>query len=149
RDGKGKGVEVWTYRYKNAEGPLEGPASLEVVTEKGRAKLSWPASASAANGYRVYRAESAVPWQAEFARVGSTRDTSFTDEKAEAGKVYLYKVTAVTAKDAESPGSPLGRTQPRVPAAPVVAVLGKDKVEVTWKPHPGKDVVGYNLYRGV
>ena len=34
-------------------------------------------------------------------------------------------------------------------AQPVVSVLAKDRVAVSWDKHPAEDVVGYNVYRGV
>jgi hypothetical protein len=32
---------------------------------------------------------------------------------------------------------------------PVVSVLATNRIEVNWNVHPAKDIVGYNLYRGV
>ncbi len=129
------GPQVWTYRYRNAARPAGRPADLEVVTDRGKAALSWKGAVSEAE---VWRAEPADPWRREFKKVGTAKGASFEDAGLEAGKAYVYRVGAgFTA-----------RTQPRVPAAPVVSVLAADRVEVRWSAHPAKDVAGYNLYRG-
>jgi hypothetical protein len=58
-------------------------------------------------------------------------------------------VWAVRPDGGESRPSLQARTQPRVVGTPVVSVLAADKVEVTWPAIAAKDVVGYNIYRGV
>ncbi len=150
RETKGKGVELWSFRYKQPKVlPAASPGAPVVLTERDAVRLTWRASPAATKGYHIYRAQTAHPWQANFHRLGSTNDTTYTDRGVEAGKVYLYRVTAITAENRESPPSPPGRTQPRVPATPVVSVLGKDQIEITWRPSTDKEVVGYNIYRGV
>jgi hypothetical protein len=139
--------EMWTYRYK-AAGPNATPAppvDLRAVTaEGGKAVVSWTASPTpGVKGYEVYRGAAAEPWNIEFARVATTGALRYEDTGLQPGRVYTYVVKAAGAT------SNRARTQPRVPSQPVVSVIAKDKVEVTWERHPAPDVVGYNLYRGV
>jgi hypothetical protein len=59
--------ELWTYRYQNpvpATRPTP-PRQLRVVTDIGKARLSWAASPlGGAQQYHVYRAEAEHPWLA-------------------------------------------------------------------------------------
>jgi hypothetical protein len=146
----GQGPQLWTYRYGKAppdQRPLP-PTNLTLTTRRGSARLIWTASQTPrVREYRVYRAESDRPWQTKFVKIGTTRKTEFTDKGLRAGKVYFYRVKAV-AGTAEGRASALVRTQPRVLLDPVVSVLNARRVEITWKPHPAKDVAGYNVYRG-
>jgi hypothetical protein len=128
------GPQVWTYRLKDATKPAPRPGDLEVATEPGRAILSWKGP-----GGDVERAEPAEPWKREFRKIGSSTGTTYEDGGLEGGKAYVYRVG----------GSWTARTQPRAPAAPVVSVLGADRVELRWPAHPAKDLAGYNVYRGV
>ena len=59
--------------------------------ESGRPLLTW-AAVNGANGYAVYRSESA---DGEFAKVASVSTTKYTDTAAENGKTYYYYVIAV------------------------------------------------------
>jgi hypothetical protein len=150
QEGRGQAPEVWTYRYRPRP-PERGPApptGLRVLTDAGRATLSWSASAGPVREYRVYRARAEVPWEARFEQVAAVRTTTFEDRGLEAGQVYFYTVRAVGPDGVEGPPSYRARTQPRVLLRPVVSVLGADRVEVNWDKHPAADVAGYNVYRG-
>ena len=59
--------------------------------ESGRPLLTW-AAVNGANGYAVYRSESA---DGEFAKVASVSTTKYADTAAENGKTYYYYVIAV------------------------------------------------------
>ena len=59
--------------------------------ESGRPLLTW-ATVNGANGYAVYRSESA---DGEFAKVASVSTTKYADTAAENGKTYYYYVIAV------------------------------------------------------
>ncbi len=148
---RGKGVQLWTYRFKNAPADKRPtpPAGLEVRTDAGKATLTWKAVAPPAKVYHVYRAQTDEPWRAEFEKLAAVSGTRFEDRDVQAVKVYLYAVRAVGADGAESVDSPWARTQPRALIEPVVSVLGRDRVEVAWKPHPAPDVAGYNVYRAL
>jgi fibronectin type 3 domain-containing protein len=84
-----------------------------------------------------------------FAKVGAVQETAFEDQDATMGQTYFYTVRAVAADGTEGRDSGRARTQPRVLLKPIVSVLAADKVEIAWHKHPAKDVVGYNVYRGL
>jgi len=145
-------AQIWTYRYRKAspEDAPAPPANLEVTTDAGKARLTWePSRASGIKGYRVYRAEPEVPWNAQFIKLGAAKETAYEDRGLPAGKVYYYVVRAIGPDDREGRPGSQARTQPRVLGTPVVSVLAAKKVEVSWPTSPGKDVVGYNVYRGL
>ena len=54
-------------------------------------KISWNKS-NAATRYRIYRRDSSHGW----ARIGDTRDTTFTDKSASSGTRYTYTVRTLT-----------------------------------------------------
>jgi hypothetical protein len=143
---KGKGAEIWTYRYRDAptDARPAAPKSLEAVTDTDRVALSWPA-VSGAKAYHVYRAEAAAPWQLDFALVAKTSDLAYVDTKPTPGAFYVVRAVV---DGVESGASPRARSEPRVLLKPVVSVLAADKVEVTWNKHPASDIAGYNVYRG-
>jgi fibronectin type 3 domain-containing protein len=150
QEGKGRAPEIWTYRYrKAAPDPRPAPpAELRVLTEPGKATLTWAAGAAPVRGYNVYRARGEEPWQNRYDNIATVPGTTFADANLAAGKVTFYRVTAVGQDGAEGRLSFSARTQPRVLPPPVVSVLAADRVEVRWQKHPAADVAGYNLYRG-
>src|SRR5205807_403956 len=111
-------------------------------------KLAWEAVAGA-KAYRVYRGEGTEPWNVSSERVGKTEGTAFEDGSVIAGHTYVYTVRAVTADGGEGLPSDRARAQPRVAIKPVVSVLAKDRIEISWNAHRATDVIGYNVYRGV
>jgi hypothetical protein len=147
---KGKGAQIWTYRYQAAPAVyrLGCPAALQANTRLDGVALSWTPVKGAAR-YRVYRSVGRDPWQPAFDRIGTVQDASFTDNKITAPQPALYVVRAVDAKGIESDDSPRAHSAPRVALKPIVSVLAPDRVEVRWNAHPAKDIAGYNLYRGV
>jgi fibronectin type 3 domain-containing protein len=145
-------VRIWSYRYKKAapDARPAPPSGLEALSSAGKATLSWQPSATAAvTGYRVYRARADRAWQTDYARVADVATARYEDGGLEAGAIYFYTVKAVGSGGVESDASVSARTQPRVLVKPVVSVLARDRIEVTWNAHPAPDVVGYNVYRGV
>lgn len=140
--GKDRGPEIWTYRFKKGPRPSKTPSNLEVVTDVGKAVVTWmPGRAD--EKVKIFRAQAENAWEAKFALIGETAGTRYEDSGLTARGTYFYRI-----------GSGLGRsftvrTQPRVLIRPVVSVLAADKIEVSWSPHPAKDLVGYNVYRGV
>ena len=145
--------QIWTYRYKKspADLPSEPPADLACLTAAGgKASLTWkPSPTAGVKEYVVYRAETDKPRLAKFTKVGSAKEPKFEDAGLAAGKVYFYTVRAVGADGKESRDSFKARTQPRVPAAPVVSVLAANKIELSWPAAPAADTAGYNVYRGL
>jgi len=150
KEQKGTGPQIWTYRYKKApvDPRPQPPAEVKVVTQPGKAVLSWTASPSQVKAYHVYRALADEPWQTKFEKLAVVPGITFEDSNLQAGKVYWYNVRAVSPEGVESPASVRGRTQPRVLLQPIVSVLAADQVAVSWNAHPAPDVVGYNVYRG-
>jgi hypothetical protein len=152
--------EMWTYRYK-AAGPVAAPVvpvgfraapvELHVVTAGGgKAAVNWVTEPiRGVDRYELYRGTGDEPWKVEFSRVGPHLADRFQDTGLQPGRVYTYMVKAVGADGTVRATSTRVRTQPRVPAQPVVSVIAKDRVEVAWERSAAPDVVGYNLYRGV
>jgi hypothetical protein len=147
---KGKGAQIWTYRYQAAPAARRflPPGKVQADTDTGRVALSWP-TVQGAVAYRVYRSLGTEPWQPKFERIGNVKEAFFVDDKIAAKQSALYMVRAVDQKGIESADSPRARSAPRVALKPVVSVLAKDHIEVSWNRHPAKDIAGYNLYRGV
>jgi hypothetical protein len=143
--------EIWTYRYKNAKPNtlLTAPTDLTVVTEAGgKAKLSWKPVAGAKR-YEIYCTTPKFAWESTGGvLVGTSTESNFEDKGLDAGTVYYYSV-GVIGKDGAFSVSSRARTQPKVLPQPVVSVLAKNKIEVTWSKHSASDVLGYNVYRGV
>jgi hypothetical protein len=120
------------------------------ATNSSKATLTWTANAPPdAKDYHVYRAEPALPWLAEFKRIGATAATMFEDKEIIAGKSYSYFVKAIARDGTESAPSFRARTELPVLLKPVVSVLATNRIEIEWKAHPAKDIAGYNLYRGI
>jgi hypothetical protein len=150
KEAKGRGPEIWMYRYGQrpaSTGPSP-PQDLQVVTSKGTARLTWSGASPGIKEYHVYRAEADEPWKANLKKVAATSQNSFEDRGLMAGRTYFYAVRALDKNGKESGLSFRARTQPRVPVAPQVSVMAADKVLVKWNKHPAPDVAGYNLYRG-
>ena len=144
--------ELWTFRYRKV-GTTKQPAApqnLEVVTDAGKAALTWTASDSSnVKEYQIYRATSAQPWLADFRQIGTTATTTFEDKEIVAGKSHFYFVKAISRDGSESAPSFRARTEPRVLLKPIVSVLTTKRIEVRWNAHLAKDIAGYNLYRGI
>jgi hypothetical protein len=150
--------QLWTYRYKAAggnAGQVGRPQNLTATTDVRSVKLAWDA-VPGAKSYRVYRGEGAAaattaaePWKVAFERLADTTRNACEDGSVMSGHAYVYTVRAVAGDGSEGPPGVRARAQPRVAIRPVVSVLAKDRVEISWNAHPAADVVGYNLYRGI
>jgi hypothetical protein len=139
---KDRGPEIWTYRYRKAAPSPPAPEGLEVVTNAGKATLTWKPVAGA-TGYGVHRAMAGKSWETEFAKIADVKETRFEDPGLEAGRTCFYRVEAGGAWSGSA------RTQPRVLVRPIVSVLAADRIEVSWNAHPARDIAGYNVYRGL
>lgn len=145
------GPQLWTYRLANPgpESIPQRPTDLRIVTQPMKAVLRWTApDKDGAQSYAIDRAQADDAWKAVFAKVGSSKTSEFEDAGLTPGKTYFYRVRSVGAQGRESRPSPIARTQPRVPPAPVVSVVDARRIELSWKRHASEDVVGYDLYRG-
>jgi hypothetical protein len=148
---KGEANEIWTYRYQEppaAKRP-QPPTDLVAVTDAGKVSLQWKAGTSGLKEFRVHRAAADKAWQTKYEPLAVVKNTSFADGDVTPGKTYFYRVSAVDAGGSESELSLSARTQPRVLGRPIVSVLAKDKIEVSWNAHPAADIAGYNVYRGL
>jgi len=146
--------QILTYRFADAQ-PRNMPAPpphVQVLVDKDRAELTWSASPSPeVIAYHVYRAQSDLPWQAEFKRVHKTgkEDRCFSDTNVEREKNHIYFVRAVDAKNNESEDSIKIRTQPRIVEDSVISVISPNQAELSWKASGEKDVIGYHVERAI
>jgi hypothetical protein len=145
--------QMWTFRYREADREHEvvaPPSELEVVTKETSAELTWKASLSPGiKACHVYRAQGDECWKAELKKVAElgAEAQAYLDKEVERGRIYHYAVKAIGPSGA-SGFSFRARTQPRVPAAPIVSV-SKEQITLAWNKLPAEDIVGYNVYRGV
>ncbi len=130
--------------------PAAMPAPANVVTDisgNWDVKLSWGSIASA-EGYEIYRAESAT---GGFVKIAIVPGVSFTDLDTVKNKIYYYKVRAYKAVGAVRDYSPQSTAVcvslvDKMPA-PSVAVKANDALSasVSWKTVPG--ALGYEVAR--
>jgi hypothetical protein len=147
-----KGVQLWTFRYKDA--PADDrpprPGGVKIVTSSDGAHVSWERDPTGkTRAYNVYRSDEERTWLADFQKVATTARPLYDDRDVAPGKTFLYRVTGVDGKGNEGPPGPIVRSQPRVPGRPVVSVLAAGKVRIDWPKHPSTNIEGYNLYRGL
>ena len=111
--------------------------------ESGRPLLTW-AAANGANGYAVYRSESA---DGEFVKVASVSTTKYADTAAENGKTYYYYVIAVKNDAAYGLRSDVVSTT--VELAVVEPVVGARQADGKPTLHWNKlqNAVSYQVYR--
>ena len=111
--------------------------------ESGRPLLTW-AAANGANGYEVYRSESA---DGEFVKVASVSTTKYADTAAENGKTYYYYVIAVKNDAASGLRSDVVSTTAVYPQVTKLAVGGDESGRplLTWAAVNGAN--GYAVYR--
>ena len=111
--------------------------------ESGRPLLTW-AAANGANGYAVYRSESA---DGEFVKVASVSTTKYADTAAENGKTYYYYVIAVKNDAASGIRSDVVSTTADCPQVTELAVGGDESGRplLTWAAVNGAN--GYAVYR--
>ena len=152
----GKLSSVAGLRLLDVSRPVENLAVEE--TEKAL-NLRWSAAAetisgrpSAPAGYRIYRSDGRA---APYRRTAETSGTSYADAQFEFGRLYAYKIRAVTRDDghtAESADSASVEIVPRdvfPPAAPagLTGLYTGGAVELIWNPGDEPDLAGYNVYR--
>lgn len=111
--------------------------------ESGRPLLTW-AAANGANGYEVYRSESA---DGEFVKVASVSTTKYADTAAENGKTYYYYVIAVKNDAAYGLRSDVVSTTVELTVVePVVGARQADgKPTLHW--NKLQNAVSYQVYR--
>ena len=111
--------------------------------ESGRPLLTW-AAVNGANGYAVYRSESA---DGEFVKVASVSTTKYADTAAENGKTYYYYVIAV--KDDAAYGLRSDVVSTTVELTVVEPVVGARQADGKPTLHWNKlqNAVSYQVYR--
>ena len=98
---------------------------------------------SGAKGYDVYRASKK---NGAYKKIGSTKTTSFVDQKAQKGKTYFYKITARAAKSESNSLCSSKYASVKVLASPAAKCKAakSGKVSVTWK--KVSNASGYVIY---
>ena len=96
--------------------PPSPPSGLSAGSEAGASSLEWSApQAQDLDGYNVYRSTDGpidIEADAPLNTDGLVSGTSFTDQDAENGTTYRYRVTAVDESDNESTPSDSARVTP-------------------------------------
>jgi hypothetical protein len=130
--------QIWSYRVGQGKPPAP-QVKLQVQTTKEAATLSWP---PLAEPVAVLRGSGERPWDVEFEEIGRVEAGvgTYRDRNLRRGTVYHYKLSVPSLR---------ARTQPRPPEDAVVSVLSPEKVELSWKPSPEEDVVGYRVEEAV
>ena len=129
--------------YKVGRGSTNTVAKVTGLTVKATgstsAKLSWKAQ-SGVTGYEVYRSTSKSKG---YKKAATVKSASYTDKKLKAGKIYYYKVRAVSSEKKGSFSSV--KSVKTVPAVSITKVTSgkKGTVTVTWKKASGD---GYIVY---
>ena len=112
------------------------------VVSTGKVKISWE-PVEGATKYEVYRAASK---NGTYSRISTTSSTSVTNTKAEAGKMYYYKVRAIC--DVEAAAAAYSASKSRtcnLPQPDVSIALSSKKPKVSWDKVEG--AVSYKVYR--
>lgn len=103
--------------------------------------LAWN-KADGAEGYRVYRYNSG---KKNYALVGSTKTTGYTDKKLKAGTVYQYKVCAYATQNGKEVNGELSAALKTASApAKTTGVKVKKSGKISWKKTAGAS--GYEIY---
>ncbi|MBV9786714.1 MAG: hypothetical protein JOZ51_00960, partial [Chloroflexi bacterium] len=144
RDGRVNAIEIV---------PNFAPTGLHVeatsLTANPSVRFGWDAVEGAVS-YNVYRA---LEGQAEFTRIGSTSETTYTDATVELGLSYVYRVTQLGATGIESARSvPLtvavkdpAVTVPPAPANLRLLSARQDAITIQWNAVSGALV--YYVYQ--
>lgn len=104
------------------EDPPSAPGSLQLSASQSGVEVTWEASSNA-DGYNIYRSESAIPEDQDLSSVtkvngGSlVQGASYTDGGAENSKEYFYRITAENGAGESGP-SPQGSVQMPFPESP-------------------------------
>lgn len=144
--------EVWTYRYgdgKAGADELPAPSGIDAVTDRGEVNLSWerPDDGRVVS-FSVWRGSGEKPWLVEYEQIATgVKGTAYTDRMVASGSRLFYYVSSEDAEGNQSQPSAKVRTQPRVPLGLVASVRDSRTVELSWRPSPESDVLGYNVYR--
>jgi hypothetical protein len=130
--------QIWSYRYSTGKPPA-APVRLRVTTEPDAATVTWtPLSEPVA----LLRGSGARSWEVEFEEIAQLKagEGRYRDTKLRPGTIYHYRLSVPSFR---------ARTQPLPPEDVVVSMRDDGKAEVSWKPSPEEDVVGYLVQQAV
>lgn len=130
--------QIWSYRYAAGKPPAT-PIRLRATTEPEAATVTWTPLSEPVS---LLRGSGARPWEVEFEEIGRLKagEGRYRDPKLRPGTVYHYRLSVPSFR---------ARTQPLPPEDVVVSMREDGKAEVSWKPSPEEDVVGYVVQQAV
>jgi fibronectin type 3 domain-containing protein len=141
---------TWSFTHPEPPDPVRParPENLNISSTRKSVKLSWDRGNTDRKGtWAVYRGQGRRPWEVTYSRIAETSSDSYTDKSSGQG-IHFYYVTKLDSSGLESRESTKVRTQPTVLGEPWVWATSDTNVEIRWDPSEGKDVTGYNVYRG-
>ena len=137
--------DVWSYAPDAAPDTPTGLAVGSIGATS--ASLSWDA-VTGADGYRLYRSLTEV---GGYTLVADLAGTDTADGPLEPLTQYFWRVAAYNDVGESDPSSAVNATTleavPDIPAAPSVAALSNDSLQVTWSAVPY--ATGYDVYRSL
>lgn len=118
------------------------PSDLTADAGDGAVELTWD-DVDDADSYSVYRATSSTEGVSGSALETGVSQTTYTDDDAENGTTYYYRVTAV----ADEEGDPSDEVEgtPFAPPSELVGTSGDSQIQLEWAEATG--AVFYNVYR--
>lgn len=134
----------------NDGGELTAPAApsgLTTAASDAEVSLDW-SGVDGADSYSIYRATESTDEVLGSALDAGISSTSYTDESAENGTTYYYRVTAVASEDgetAESDGSDEALGTPFTNPTELEGASGGSQIELDWNAAAG--AAFYNVYR--
>jgi len=119
-------------------------SGLTADAQEAAVGLSW-SSVSDADTYSVYRSTSPTSGASGSALDTGISQTNYTDESAETGTTYYYRVTAVGSDGNESDGSGEVQGTPFTNPSDLSGTSGDSQVSLSWGGAAGANT--YSLYR--
>ena len=120
------------------------PSGLTADAEEAAVGLSW-SSVDGADTYSVYRSTSSTSGASGSALHTGISQTNYTDETAENGTTYYYRVTAVGPDGNESDGSGEVQSTPFTNPTGLSGTSGDSQVSLSWDEAAGGET--YSVYR--
>ncbi len=124
---------------------IPAPTGLKAdISPSSEPRLFWKSSEKS-QGYTIFRSESV---DGEYSEIGSILNTTFSDDKAEIGKNYYYKICSYVTVGENRVDSEISEAVgiKAVPYTPNIK-LKKTAAGVSLEITPVKDADGYRIYR--